>query len=174
MQCLTKCRSLGDAMTNIGILDASRKDVYLKFLHYLADFKGASLSRISICENLEISDIIIIDNMPDKTFCLDSIAVKNKLHPKISIVNSDIPEAVHLAMSIGGQIITYGFNPKSSVTASSILDNNIVIYVQRAMHTITGVPVYPGEFLLENAGLSSFADCAMGGFAAALVCGIFP
>lgn len=155
-------------MTYIGILDANRREMYLEFMHYLADYKGLSLDSINICENLDDADVIIIDSIPEDTRHLEN------MHPKVIIVNSDSPGAMKLALNRGGQIITYGFNPKSSITASSVLDNNIMIYVQRAIYTITGDSVFPGEFSLEGAGSGGFIDCAMGGVAAALVCGIFP
>lgn len=45
-----------------------------------------------------------------------------------------------------GGIITYGFNGKASVTASSISDDALQVCIQRGFKTLSGIPYEPQEF----------------------------
>lgn len=73
------------------------------------------------------------------------------LHDKsISIINVDEAELVKFFDDMNSCIITYGFNSRASITASSIGDmfckNNIMCCLQRTIATRTGVLIEPQEY----------------------------
>ena len=55
------------------------------------------------------------------------------------IINSDIKSNISLLKSIETNIITYGFNAKSTVTISSIKEENTMICVQRSIKGINNL-----------------------------------
>ena len=69
------------------------------------------------------------------------------------IINGDIDFSDLLIGSLEAKVITYGFNPKSTVIASSVTEENMLIDVQRSFPKATGEWVETGErnfSLLEN------------------------
>lgn len=69
------------------------------------------------------------------------------------ILDGDIDFSDFLVSSLEAKIITYGFNPKSTVFASSITEENMLIDVQRSFPAANGKWVETGErefSLLEN------------------------
>lgn len=68
----------------------------------------------------------------------------------IAIVNSDDNEFIHFLEGIKHYIITYGFNLKASITASSIGDlvikDSFMCCLQRTIHSRNGKLIEPQEF----------------------------
>lgn len=85
------------------------------------------------------------------------------------IVNADGP----LTKLPAGQnkIITYGFNGKASVTASSVTDESVQVCIQRGFQSLSGLPYEPQEFKAE---CSSTADPlnVLGAVTACAVCDV--
>ena len=93
-------------MTKVGVLSAEQYEAAAKLLSGLT--KDVL---VEICDVGQAApDILIIDKAPDQ-----NIAFKGT--PKIVIANSDDEAALGYAYSLGGQIITNGFNSKAAVTA---------------------------------------------------------
>ena len=62
------------------------------------------------------------------------------------IMNPDQKDILAYAANSRGLIITYGFNNKVCVTASSVMENEIQICVQRDLPTLSGKSVDQQEF----------------------------
>ena len=77
-------------------------------------------------KNIKFETIIVNREFEDK----DSL---NKLIAKSEyvIVNEDIGTIIDLLKDIKSNIITYGFNSKSTITMSSVTDDSIQVSVQR-------------------------------------------
>jgi len=62
------------------------------------------------------------------------------------IMNPDQKDILAYAANSRGLLITYGFNKKVCVTASSVMENEIQICVQRDLPTISGKTIEQQEF----------------------------
>jgi UDP-N-acetylmuramyl tripeptide synthase len=76
------------------------------------------------------------------------------LSPKgFAVVNMDDTELVSLLQGIKQHILTYGFNPKASITTSSIGDTifkeNFICCLQRTIFAINGKVFEPQEYKLK-------------------------
>ena len=70
------------------------------------------------------------------------------------IINSDIEDNLSILENIKATVITYGFNSKATITASSVEDEEIILCLQRALQTKKGKTIEPQEIrmhLCENA-----------------------
>lgn len=56
-----------------------------------------------------------------------------------AIINSDVKNNIVLLKNIGTNIITYGFNAKSTITVSSIKEENTMICVQRSIKGVNNL-----------------------------------
>jgi hypothetical protein len=70
---------------------------------------------------------------------------KTYAEPYIWIVNAD--DKVQYPKH--GQLITYGFNPRASVTASSVADGAVQICIQRGFQSLSRRSLEPQEFKAE-------------------------
>ena len=70
------------------------------------------------------------------------------------IINSDIENNLNILENIKGTVLTYGFNSKATITASSVEDEEIIVCLQRTLQTKSGKNIEPQEMrikLCENA-----------------------
>ncbi len=63
----------------------------------------------------------------------------------VLLVNGDIPLGIHPHLTQSHPVITYGCNPKATVTASSICENQLMCCVQRPLMPKGFHPVLPQE-----------------------------
>ena len=85
------------------------------------------------------------------------------------IVNAD-HEIIPPASSAG--LITYGFNGKASVTASSVADEALQVCIQRGFLTLSGSPLLPQEFSTPCPSSVNPLN-VLGAITACAVCDIF-
>ena len=57
---------------------------------------------------------------------------------KYLIVNSDIEKNLNILDNLEVKIVTYGFNSKATITASSVKDEEMLICIQRSIEDIKG------------------------------------
>ena len=148
-------------MIKIGVSDGDKSETTKEFLRKLC--AGAP---IEICEPHHPLDVLIINSIPEnhcRALCSS---------PKVIVANSDDRHVLELISTISAQIITYGFNPKAAITASSRFDDAFVICIQRAMTTICGKAIFPREFAVAFDGRGNFDECFLGAASAALICGV--
>ncbi len=65
------------------------------------------------------------------------------------ILNSDIKENLVLLENLDLRIITYGYNQKSTITASSVEENKMMICLQRAIRNVEREVIEPQEIQIE-------------------------
>ena len=77
---------------------------------------------------------------------------------KYVIFNSDIKENLNLLENLNFKLITYGFNPKATVTTSSVEEGKIMICIQRTIENLKENKIELQEITrdLPN-GVSSYA-----------------
>ena len=115
-------------------------------------------------EKLELIDIDdkSIDNLKNVKF--DTIVIlsfpkklKNKIYEirkilegcKYLIINADIDRNKTLIEELQFDILTFGLNQKSTITASSIGDNNMIICLQRNIKNVYQELIEPNEFNIK-------------------------
>ena len=65
------------------------------------------------------------------------------------IFNSDIKENLPLLEELDLKIITYGYNQKATITASSVDENKMMICLQRSIENIKQKKIEPQEIEIE-------------------------
>lgn len=82
---------------------------------------------------------------------IDNKNIKNiLLNAEYLILNSDINAKIDLIENLDLKVITYGFNSKSTVTASSVTEEEMLICVQRNIINIKGKKIEPQEINIEK------------------------
>ena len=82
---------------------------------------------------------------------IDNKNIKNiLLNAEYLILNSDINVKIDLIENLDLKVITYGFNSKSTVTASSVTEEEMLICVQRNIINIKGKKIEPQEIKIEK------------------------
>jgi hypothetical protein len=66
------------------------------------------------------------------------------------IINIDSHMSFNLPKYKGYKVITVGFNPKASVTVSSVEDEEMVLCIQREIVTLQRI-ILPQEYVIKNA-----------------------
>ncbi|MDR1703151.1 MAG: hypothetical protein LBS19_00485 [Clostridiales bacterium] len=85
-------------------------------------------------------DIFVLNAPPGREGILNTQAAALVINSDADGILSSIPTGY------AGLIITYGFNNKACVTASSVSEDTCSICVQRGFTDISGQPHNPGEF----------------------------
>ncbi len=74
------------------------------------------------------------------------------------IINSDIESNLTLIQNIKATVITFGFNSKATITASSVEDEEILICLQRSIENKEGKNIEPQEIEMN---IYKDASCSM-------------
>ena len=81
------------------------------------------------------------------------------------IINSDLEKNLELLENVKATVITYGFNSKATITASSVEEDEILLCIQRAIEDKNGNVVEPQEIkmpLCENVNCTmAVAGCLL-------------
>lgn len=99
----------------------NNNDIFNKY--HIIFIKEKSIDNI---KNIKFETIIINREFNDED-SLNKLIAKSKY----IIVNEDIDMAISLLNDVSSNIITYGFNSKSTITMSSLTEDSILICVQR-------------------------------------------
>lgn len=141
-------------MKNIGILQNRENiDIYKIVNSYIKNKDNKLKINVELITNK-------IENNKYNIFILDkdiSNFIINKSFCENAIILLNIDEKFNLPIKFSTpvKIITYGFNPKACVTASSVINgdyNTIQLCIQRTLLNLQGKPLYPQEF-------SVFSQC---------------
>lgn len=84
------------------------------------------------------------------------------------IINSDIESNLHLLENIKAAVVTYGFNSKASITASSVKDEEMMLCIQRAFENKEKKVIEPQEIKLP---ICENVNCTMATATALLLYG---
>ena len=102
----------------------------------IENIKNIKFDILVICENIE--------KMLKESSYLEDIIKKSCY----LVINSDIKENFSLLKDIEANIITYGFNAKSTITISSIKDDKLMLCLQRSIKGIFSI-IEEQEFNIE-------------------------
>ena len=139
-------------MSIIGILGGDSRETVALFLRICQEKSLAAQTNLFRITKNDVIPIVCIDEnkfslprvwiLQDVT-AYNSYAVKQVKEDGYLIVNADSPI---IPVSGPGDIITYGFNSKASITASSVADEVLQVCIQRGFKTMDRHFYEPQEF----------------------------
>jgi len=91
-------------------------------------------------------DTVIIDKEIENIEKIEPFIKKSEY----IVFNTDRKNAIPKMENKDASLITYGFNSKSTVTASSIMEEEILICLQRNIKCKNGETIEPQEFWVET------------------------
>lgn len=119
-------------MIFIGIVTDTKSENYIKKIqndndifnkYHIIFIKEKSIENI---KNIKFETIII-----NREFSAEDSLNKLIAKAEYLIINEDIDASISLLNDVNSNIITYGFNSKSTITMSSVTEDSIQICVQR-------------------------------------------
>ena len=96
---------------------------------------------INNIKNIKFETILIYKNIIKSEDVFKQIL----LNTKYLILNSDIEKPLKIVENIDITILTYGFNSKATITASSVNENEILLCIQRNILNLNKKLIEPQE-----------------------------
>ncbi|MDR1689354.1 MAG: hypothetical protein LBS21_12180 [Clostridiales bacterium] len=97
-------------------------------------------------------DILVVNGYTDNV--LISKWVKKLKKSGVAIINADERELYNFLPGLSCEVLTYGFNPKACVTASSVTEDNgisLQVAVLRSFQSLAGKLILQQEFCVDLA-----------------------
>lgn len=126
----------------------------------IQNFKNIVFDTIAIFSNL-------MEKFPQKEILINMIEKANYF-----VMNADEPIDTNLIQNVKGNAITYGFNTKSTITASSVKEDGILICIQRRIQNHFTEELEPQEILIPLSSYQINATIMMGIASILLIYGI--
>lgn len=165
-------------MSFIGIITENRNEICVKKIidKNIKEIKVESIiikdKNIENMKNIKFETILICGN---NTPVLEKTEVLKKIisNAKFLIINSDIDTNLNVLNNMNLTVISFGFNQKSSITASSVDDDSILVCVQRNIKDINQKIIEPQEIRveIENKNAACNTHNLMGCICASLIYG---
>jgi len=117
---------------------------------------------------------LLVLNKKDPSFDLQK-ALEAVVTNGVIVMNADEKFYAGIKLTKPMQLITYGYNPKATITASSVVvHENISVQccIQRQFATLGGEVLEPQEFLVRTSYLELKEDDILAAVTVALLCGI--
>lgn len=135
---------MGEKMLYIGMISKNKNIELSKELNQNEMVQAINIKKEEDIPNAGI-DILVIEDMVVELPMIQ----KMLQNVKYLIIQDHISElSFHLEKEIN--IITFGFNHKSSVTISSVTEENIILCIQRTIRTISNQLIQPQEIIIKN------------------------
>lgn len=99
-------------------------------------------------KNIKFEIILILDDKYDIEN--EGILQRIILNSKYLIIQSDIQDKLNFIEDKSINVITFGFNHKSTVTASSTELENMMLCIQRSIKSVKGKIIEPQEILVNT------------------------
>lgn len=140
-------------MSFIGVICKTKNENYIKQI-LTKKLKGRTVliftkENIENLKNITFETILILSNN-EEVLCKREI-VKNIIKKtSYLVINSDEEINLNLLENMDLNVITFGFNSKSTITASSVRDEGILLCIQRNMKLISGDKIEPQEISIRK------------------------
>ena len=130
-------------MLTVGMVGQNSQDIAQAFLHMHGSTAG--------CRCITITDVRQNSPKPDVLVVSEAAPVLAELIPKMSaenylVINADDKAIFPYLSHNCARTITYGFNNRACITASSISEEGLQACIQRAFTSIDGYQRDPQEF----------------------------
>lgn len=120
-----------------------------KNVELVKELTDSSVQAVNIREKEDIKDkkidILVLEDLILEKEIINEI-IKNV---EYLIIQDNIND-LELQLDKEINIITFGFNHKSTVTVSSVTEDNIVICIQRTINNIKNNAIEPKEIIIKN------------------------
>lgn len=158
-------------MSFIGVICDTKNENYIKQI-LMENLKNRTVmilkeDNIENFKNIKFETIIIMSN--DKTRILnesklngENVVKKIMGNAKYLVVNADEEINLNLLQETNGKVITYGFNSKSTITASSVKEDSILLCVQRNIENLEGNNIELQEFNINKFNSKTPTNIVMG------------
>jgi len=140
-------------MSFIGIICESKNENYIKqvLTKSLKNEKIVILDK----DNIESLKNIIFETIAIFTSNNEILYKKDRVKNFIQksnylIINADETMNLEIFQDVNVKVITYGFNSKSTITASSVRDENILLCIQRIIQNLQGKMIEPQEISIQK------------------------
>ena len=126
-------------MSLVGILTEKANEKYIMQGLKEKNFKQDQIfflkeNTIKNLKNIKFETIII-----GKKISKNKQDIRNLIqNAKYVVFNADIKENLNLLENLSFSLITYGFNPKATVTTSSVEEGKIMVCLQRTIENLNG------------------------------------
>lgn len=133
-------------MAFIGILTEHKNEIYLK--KQLENWEGVFFldeKTIENMRNIKFETFLLGKKIESKQEIIRGIAQKANYF----IINTDIKENLPILENLNLKVITYGYNQKSTITASSIEENKMMVCLQRSIKNVYQEEIEPQEAEIE-------------------------
>ena len=158
-------------MSFIGVICDSKNENYIKQI-LRENLKNKTViilkeDNVENFKNIKFETVIIMSN--DKTTILNKLKqdeedfIKKIIDgAKYLVVNADEEINLNLLQETNGKVITYGFNSKSTVTASSVKEDVVLLCVQRNIENLEGKNIELQEFNINKLNSKIPTNIVMG------------
>lgn len=143
-------------MSFIGIICESKNENYMN-QNLTKNLKNETIiflkeENIENLKNIKFQTIIIMSNN-EKIFLKKDI-LKNIIgKAKYLIINADEEINLSILENMNINVITYGFNSKSTITTSSVKEDEILLCIQRSIKDVLGNEIEPQEIIVKRANI---------------------
>lgn len=162
-------------MSFIGVIGEGKNENYIKQIlsKELKDKTIIFLNAQSIenLKNIKFETIIMMSNN-EKIFSKKEIVKNIIAKAKYLVINADEEINLDLLENMSLNVITYGFNSKSTITASSVKEDSILLCVQRSIQDLNENKIEPQEISIQKNTTRVATDLIMGISAILLLYGI--
>lgn len=146
-------------MSFIGIICDTKNENYIKQT-LIQNLKNKTViilkeDNVENFKNIKFETIVIMSN--EKTTILNESKLNEKNvikriidSAKYLVVNADEEINLNLLQETNGKVITYGFNSKSTITASSVKEDGVLLCVQRNIENLEGKNIELQEFNINK------------------------
>ena len=140
----------------------------MPFIGIISDEKSENYIRRELLERLKINESSIlfikeksIDNIKNirfetvllaREFKNIDILKKVLVNTKYLVVNSDLKNNLKMLEELQLTVITYGFNSKATITVSSVLEDKVLVCLQRNIENNEGKTIEAQEFEIMTKG----------------------
>ncbi len=138
-------------MSFVGIICTPKQEGYVKqILHVKLSMENVIVLKEDNIDNFKniTFETIAIFSSQSSAFKKKEAIIKILEKAKYFIINADEEITLECVKNIRAKIISYGFNTKSTVTASSVKEDNILVCLQRTILNRLDKKIEPQEILI--------------------------
>ena len=131
-------------MLQIGFISKNKNVELFKELNKLDIVQAINIKSKEDLKDVKL-DILVLEDL-----AIDKQIVKSIIQDVKYLIIQDNISDIELNLDKEINIITFGFNHKSTVTVSSVTDENIIICIQRKIENINQKFIQPQEIIIKN------------------------
>ena len=131
-------------MLHIGLISKNKNIELIRELSLYEDVQAFNIKEEEDFKNNKI-DILVLEDL-----IISKDILENQINDIKYLIIQDNISDIQFNLDKEINIITFGFNHKSTVTVSSVTEENIVICIQRMIKTINNNEIQPQEKIIKN------------------------